>query len=173
MADFADVIEHVIQIEGGYRVWNTAGDRGGRTCAGISERANPRWPGWRLLDEGADPSEPQMMTTIHALYRDNYWAPIKGHLIEDDAIATAMMSCAVLSGPKTAARLMQLAVGEDQDGIVGTRTLQGINLGDAGKTLAAFTLARIARYAAICNNDRSQSKFLLGWLNRALGEGAG
>jgi hypothetical protein len=31
-----------------------------------------------------------------------------------------------------------------------------------------FAIAKVARYASICNNDRSQNKFLLGWINRTL-----
>jgi len=32
-----------------------------------------------------------------------------------------------------------------------------------------YALAKIARYAEICNKNRTQSKFLLGWINRTLG----
>jgi hypothetical protein len=32
----------------------------------------------------------------------------------------------------------------------------------------AYALAKITRYADICNKNRTQSKFLLGWINRTL-----
>ena len=32
----------------------------------------------------------------------------------------------------------------------------------------AYALAKITRYADICNKNRTQSKFLLGWVNRTL-----
>ena len=113
-----------------------------------------------------------MVGLIHQRYFNAYWNPVGGDGIEDENVAAAVFSCAVLSGPATAARLVQIAVGVPQDGKVGPQTLEAINhpARDQGKVLAAFTLARIARYTAICNNDRSQSKFLLGWINRALGE---
>ena len=31
-------------------------------------------------------------------------------------------------------------------------------------------LTKVSRYAEICNRDRTQSKFLLGWINRTLKE---
>jgi hypothetical protein len=34
--------------------------------------------------------------------------------------------------------------------------------------VASYALAKIARYRDIVMRDRSQIKFLLGWLNRAL-----
>jgi hypothetical protein len=44
-----------------------------------------------------------------------------------------------------------------------------VNGVDEQEFLSEFTLAKVARYAAICNRDRSQAKFLLGWINRSLG----
>ena len=164
MADSDLAIEHVVEIEGGYKVWRTEGDRGGQTCAGISRRANPKWPGWDFIDRGIPADDPEIVALIHDLYRNKYWNPIKGDDIRDQDLAIAMMSCAVLSGPATATRLMQLCVGTPQDGIMGPQTLDAINRQtDQGKTLGAFTLARIARYVAICENDPSQRKFFYGW----------
>ena len=170
MAEFDQAIVHVIQAEGGYRVVRVEGDRGGQTCAGISRRANPKWAGWELVDQGIPADDPEVVERIHERYRNAYWNPVGAEHIDDQDLATAVFSCAVLSGPKTAVRLLQMAVGSDQDGIIGPRTLAGVNAAHNGLTIAGFTLARIARYVAICNNDRSQSKFLLGWINRALGE---
>ena len=36
--------------------------------------------------------------------------------------------------------------------------------------LIAFTLVKIKRYLEICNKDRSQIKFLLGWMNRVMND---
>ena len=33
-----------------------------------------------------------------------------------------------------------------------------------------YALAKVSRYAEICNRDRTQSNFLLGWINRTLKE---
>jgi hypothetical protein len=44
-----------------------------------------------------------------------------------------------------------------------------VNGVDEKEFLTEFTLAKVARYAAICNRDRAQGKFLLGWINRCLG----
>lgn len=47
--------------------------------------------------------------------------------------------------------------------------IAAINTAEPERFVADFTLAKVARYVGLCNNNRSQSKFLLGWLNRALG----
>ena len=46
--------------------------------------------------------------------------------------------------------------------------LPWINAEDAHAFLANFTLGKIARYVNICMKDRSQERFLLGWVRRAL-----
>jgi lysozyme family protein len=53
------------------------------------------------------------------------------------------------------------------DGLLGKQTIQAINNREPDRFIADYTLAKIARYVSLCNNNRSQSKFLLGWLNRA------
>jgi lysozyme family protein len=54
------------------------------------------------------------------------------------------------------------------DGRFGPVTLQALNAIDPATFIPAFTLAKIARYRDIVSKDRTQLKFLLGWLNRAL-----
>jgi len=55
-------------------------------------------------------------------------------------------------------------------GIVRLRLKQdrGRNQCTAKGFVASYALAKIRRYSDICNRDRSQSKFLLGWINRSL-----
>ena len=168
MADFVHHIDKLIKKEGGYQLTNDPDDRGGRTYAGISERANPRWEGWRLIDKGADGE--RLKDLVRKRYRLQYWNAIRGDELGSDELAEAMLSCSVLSGPLTATILAQTAVGAKPDGIFGPMTLGAVNSLDIEIFLPRFVLARIARYAAICNDDRSQKKWLLGWLNRSLAE---
>lgn len=169
MASFQEAHPEIIRIEGGYKLVNIPGDRGGQTYAGISRRSNPHWAGWALIDSQGE-KIPHLPAIADDFYRRQYWDAIRGDQIEDQRVATAIYSCAVLSGQRTAGRMAQLCCGAQQDGIIGPATLEALNAVPADLILAKFTLARIGRYVAICNRDRSQSKFLLGWLNRALGE---
>ena len=169
MADFSKHIDTLIQKEGGYVLTDHPTDRGGKTYAGISERSNPNWEGWSLLDNGA--SIDLMYRAVKKRYFDNYWNPIRGHEIESDDIAELMFSCSVLSSPRRTIRLAQMAVEVKVDGSMGPNTIRAINeIRPIELFEFKFALARIARYAAICNRDRSQKANLLGWLNRVFQE---
>ena len=168
MVNFSAHIEPLIEVEGGYRLINIAGDRGGRTYAGISERSNPKWEGWDLIADGA--SLGRMIKAVHRRYKRNYWDPIKGDEVGNDDIAEFLFSASVLSSPRRAIIMAQQSVEVTIDGSMGPNTLKAINDCDPDIFEARFALARINRYRTICNRDRTQSKFLLGWLNRTYGE---
>ena len=168
MAEFEKFIEPLVEKEGGYRLVEVPGDRGGRTYAGISERSNPDWRGWALIERKAPP--PELVRAVQEQYRSDYWTPLQAEEIQSDDIVEAMFSCAVLSGPRTAVKLAQACLGETPDGIMGPETLKALNGCDRELFRARFALARINRYREICNRRRDQSQFLLGWLNRVFGE---
>ena len=168
MAEFSDYVEALVVKEGGYRLVDVPGDRGGRTYAGISERSNPDWAGWSLLETGAPPQ--QVQDAVHECYRENYWAPVQGDRIVHSGAAEVLLSSAVLSGPRTAIKMAQTALDVPVDGIMGDRTLDALNQCDSELFDARFALMRINRYLTIANRDRSQRKFLRGWMNRVFRE---
>ena len=67
--------------------------------------------------------------------------------------------------------IAQIVIDTTPDGIIGSKTLEQLNRTDLDPEyfIIAYSLAKVARYAEICNNDKSQTKFLLGWINRTLG----
>jgi hypothetical protein len=67
-----------------------------------------------------------------------------------------------------AVKLAQLIVGATPDGAVGDKTIEKFNNVEPEAFKKAYALAKITRYADICNKNRTQSKFLLGWINRTL-----
>jgi lysozyme family protein len=170
MADFLLAFERALLAEGGYRLHQVDGDTGGLTYAGIARAKNPGWPGWAWIDRGETP--PSQL--VRDFYRAGWWAPILGDQIRDQAVAETIYSFATNSSaygaPKTAVRLVQLVVGTTPDGAMGVRTLDAVNAMEPRLFLALYALARIARYRDIVTRDRSQIKFLLGWINRTLQE---
>jgi lysozyme family protein len=74
----------------------------------------------------------------------------------------------VNSGTRTAVKLAQLVVGSQPDGVLGPKTVEALAAMDGDSFKKSYALAKVARYAAICNRNRTQSKFLLGWINRTL-----
>ena len=164
MADFAPAYQKMILDEGGYVLHKVKDDNGGLTYAGISRRANPGWVGWHAIDRGDEP--PAQM--VYDFYQSRYWDSLRLGEVASQRIAETIFNFGVNAGTKVAARLAQLVVAATPDGVVGSRTLAALNMTDEGSFEMAYALAKLKRYAEICNRDRKQSKFLLGWLNRTL-----
>lgn len=168
MSDFAQAFESMILNEGGYVLHNVAGDRGGMTYAGIARNMNPQWPGWRVIDQGGTP--PADM--VREFYRQTFWAALKLDEVTDQAVARNIFDFAVNAGVKTSAKLAQVTVGATPDGAIGQRSLDAINATSPEVFVLRFALAKVARYRDIVQRDRTQQKFLLGWVNRTLKEAA-
>jgi len=165
MAEFNPAFEKMIHDEGGYQLTNIPGDRGGMTYAGIARNANPDWAGWQFIDRKDFGGATQL---VREFYKVNFWDRIRGDNLTNQAIAETIFNFAVNTGVGVASKLAQLIVGVTPDGAIGAKTLERLNICTAEKFLPAYALAKISRYAQICNKDRSQSKFLLGWINRTL-----
>jgi lysozyme family protein len=164
MADFTPAYEVMIRNEGGYVLHTVAGDRGGMTYAGIARNMNPAWAGWPVIDQGGTP--PADM--VRDFYRSKFWAPIRGDDIAHQVIAQAMFDFGVNAGIGVASKLAQLVVGATPDGAIGQRTVEALNAYDPDRFVMAYALVKIARYRDIVTRDRTQQKFLLGWINRTL-----
>ncbi|MFZ4110388.1 MAG: glycoside hydrolase family 108 protein [Polymorphobacter sp.] len=168
MADFARAFERTLMAEGGYQLTNVSGDRGGQTYAGIARNPNPQWPGWAFIDRGEIP--PTQM--VRDFYRDGWWTPIRGDEIADQRVAESIFDFGVNTSaygrPAVAVKLAQIVAGVTPDGDFGPKTLQAVNAMDGALFAARYTVAKIARYRDIVARDRTQIKFLLGWISRAL-----
>jgi lysozyme family protein len=166
MADFNPAFEKMISDEGGYQLTDIPGDRGGQTYAGIARKPNPNWAGWDLVDRKEMGG--QLTSMVREFYRQNYWDRIKGDQISDQQIAETIFNFAVNTGTGVAIKLAQVIVGATPDGGIGPKTVELLNRCTSEKFVPTYALAKIQRYVSICNKDRSQSKFLLGWCNRTL-----
>ena len=158
MADFDPAVAKTLIREGGARFTDNPDDHGGATKYGISQNAYPNVDIRNLTEDQAK-----------AIYKRDYWDKVAGDTLKSQAVAENIFDTAVNMGPTTATKLAQVTLELDVDGRFGPATAKAVNACDEGEFLAEFTLAKVARYAAICNKDRTQSKFLLGWINRALG----
>jgi lysozyme family protein len=164
MADFLPAYERMIKDEGGYKLHKVEGDRGGQTYAGIARNYHARWPGWDYIDRGEIP--PSQL--VRDFYVVEFWNKIRGDHIRDQRIAETIFNFAVNADWRTAAKIAQAVVGVTPDGLIGDKTLAALNSSDPALFEASFALGKLKRYAEIVNRDRSQGKFLLGWVNRLL-----
>jgi len=164
---FDTAFDRMILNEGGYQLTNVQGDRGGQTYAGIARKFHPGWFGWRYIDNN-DLDNLELSKAVREFYRDEFWDKVSGDAIAKPAIAESIFDFAVNAGVSTAIKLAQIVVGAVPDGRIGPATLAKLNDIDEATFVLKYALAKVARYAQICNKDRTQSKFLLGWLNRTL-----
>ena len=164
MAEFLPAFEKVLLNEGGYVLHTVKDDRGGMTYAGIARAFHPNWPGWRVIDQGETP--PADM--VRQFYRSNFWHPLRLDEVEHQDVAGNIFDFGGNAGLGTAAKLAQLVAGTTPDGKIGAKTLQALNTIDPDLFVARYALAKIARYRDIVAKNRTQQRFLIGWLNRTL-----
>lgn len=167
MAEFRSAFEKMIRNEGGYKLHQISSDKGGQTFAGIARNYHPNWPGWRFIDAD-DLDNIDLTALVRDFYINNFWNKINGDQIEKQKVAEIIFDFAVNAGYRTAGKLAQLVVDATPDGILGPKTLSKLNQVEENDFTLRYALAKIARYAQIVNRDRSQNKFLLGWINRTL-----
>ncbi|HOY24101.1 MAG TPA: glycosyl hydrolase 108 family protein [Cellvibrio sp.] len=162
MANFNDAIVITLAKEGGAKFTDVPNDRGGATKYGISQAAYPTLDIRNLTEQQA-----------RDIYKRDYWDRVRGDDIKSQIIAENIFDTAVNMGVRTTSRLVQNMLDiEPADGVIGSASLGVINQQAEKEFLAHFTLVKIGYYASICNKNRTQSKFLLGWVNRALGGAA-
>lgn len=163
IAAFPGAFDAMIKREGGFVLHNVAGDRGGATYAGIARNMNPRWAGWEAIDRGETPAT----SLVREFYKREYWDRVRGDDLPDQ-IASSLFDFAVNAGVKVAIKLAQVVAGVAPDGVIGDKTVAALNAMNPEFFRSAYALAKVKRYAEIVNRDRSQGKFLLGWINRTL-----
>jgi lysozyme family protein len=97
---------------------------------------------------------------------------MKGDTIKSQEVATSIFDFGVNAGLSTSASLAQLVVGAKADGVIGPKSVEALNAFDTDHFLAAFTVAKIARYVNIVKKRPTSRKYFYGWVIRALGENA-
>lgn len=181
MASFTPAFDKMIHNEGGFQLIDIAADRGGQTNAGITRvrdiyRATQKTqlPSFRRRPESSilkrlDTGLRRCDDFLEMPYKQQFWDKISGDALSLQATAETIFDFAVNAGTGTAAKLAQIVVGTVADGNIGPVTQEKPNALDEAVFVTKYALAKVARYAQICNKDRSQTKFLLGWINRTIG----
>ena len=148
---FARIVAHVLDLEGGYV--DDPDDRGGETKFGISKRSYPD------VDIAA-----LSVDDAIAIYRSDYWSASRcDHL--PAAVACFVFDAAIQHGPRRGARMLQRALGVDDDGIIGPVTIGAAEQADPRALLADLFTARLDTYARLAE-EPSQAKFRAGWFRR-------
>ena len=193
-----EMLNKLIEAEGGWKFIRVPHDKGGDTFAGISKRANPRWEGWGILNKYEPNTDlPEEVVTelkplVNFLYKTNYWETVHlddsiygefGDHAEIEELKVLLFHISVLSGPRIAIFALQNALGGiAADGLWGPNTREKLatelglfanyNNQEENNNIECLQrgiiLTMINRFVRICLNDRSQDRFLLGWAKRML-----
>lgn len=128
--NFDQAFEKLLGHEGGYV--NDPRDPGGETKFGVTKRTYP----------GEDI---KALTVARAkeIYLRDFWGPAGCDAVPD-GVRFDLFDTAVNSGVRRAVKLVQQTVGETQDGVLGTRTLQALQSLPPTRFVARFNGARLA-----------------------------
>lgn len=162
----AQIIDGIIEREGGYV--NDRHDYGRATKFGITAATLGAWRG---LGGPASAEEVRQMSVREAreIYREQYLQKPGFSLIADDSLRAQLVDDGVLSGPRAAITSLQLELGVKPDGVLGPVTAAAANAADPNVLRRKLAVARALRLARLAQRDHTQTKFLVGWLTRALG----
>lgn len=166
-SSFAVAHRHVLAYEGGYS--NHPNDPGGVTLNGIIQRVYNAWrrkkglSGKRLTP--AMNGSGSWNRERDAIYRENYWLPIKCPTLEP-GVDAALYDYGVNSGTRRAAKVLQRMVGVKVDGRVGPITIAAANRRDPEALVKAICAEREAFFRWLAANKKGMNVFLRGWLRR-------
>ena len=145
---FDDAFETLIGHEGG--LVDHPSDPGGLTNYGISQRSYP----------GED-IRAMTLDRAKLIYKRDFWGPA-GCDAMPDGMRFQVFDAAVNSGVRAAVRMLQAAVGEAEDGILGPKTLQAVQSMPAARLTARFNGQRLAFMTTLSN----WPAFGRGWARR-------
>lgn len=151
-----DLIDEIIEREGGDKETNDPNDRGGRTRFGISERANPDlWADSNVTYDEA-----------YKRFEQRYLTGPGFDKIEDAKLRAVLVDFGVTSGPTLAIQKLQGILKVDADGILGPKTLAALATWEPRRLVNKVALERVRMAGRVVKRDPSQLKWINGWLDR-------
>jgi lysozyme family protein len=169
-SDFKKALDFILSAEGGFN--NIPGDTGGATNCGISLRFLQGTGNYELGDLDGDGdidiADIRLLDkkNVAPIYKKYFWDCFPMAEIPAQ-VAYVVFDVAVNSGQRTAAKLLQKALGVEADGNIGQQTLLALNCIDSAFNLAdKMCQMRKTQYVSYAQHNASLQKFLNGWLNR-------
>ena len=162
MDRFERIFDYLLMVEGGYS--DDKHDKGGKTKYGIIEK--------EARDFGYK-GDMQDLTIDFAknIYLKKYYLENKLDKVVNDKVALSICDWAVNSG-RNGTKNAQFAINQltnanlDVDGIIGNKTLEALNTTDSEKFLEVYHNLQRIYYKGKVEADKTQERFLTGWLNR-------
>lgn len=165
MSRFDDCLKFVLQQEGGYV--KDSDDPGGATNKGITQATYDSYRTRRGF--GRQPVVGISGDEIADIYRTQYWKPIRGDSLPR-RIDLVVFDAAVNVGIVQASKFLQRALGVEDDGIVGPRTVDAAiydeMCGMTSHVVADMLDQRRDFYNNLVVKKPTLLKYRKGWLNR-------
>lgn len=160
MADFNKYTPTLKKLEGGF-VDNPV-DKGGATNKGVTLKTFRQYYGEdRTVEDLKNITEEQWQHII----KIGYWDKCKADEIDSQSVAEILVDWYVNSGV-IAIKIVQCSFLLKADGVVGNKTLATINNGQAIDVFRHIERLRRHYYIFLAMKNKSQERFLQGWLNR-------
>ena len=165
---FDEILDGILKAEGWPKFVDHPDDRGGPTKGGITLATLTAWrraQGIRLptVEDLKNLDEDE----ARRIYLERYIVAPGFHKIDDPPLMLNVIDAGVLHGTGWAARRLQEIAEVTVDGGIGPETLGAVNDGDPLALALRFTRRRIDKCIRIALHDRSQLRWLKGWVNRA------
>jgi lysozyme family protein len=157
-----EILDEVIRREGGFV--HDRLDPGGPTKFGITQFTLSNWRGH---DVSADEVAALTYDEAVRIYEKKY-VEEPGFLQLPCPLRPAAVDFAVNSGPVTAIKQLQRSLGVTADGILGPATLAAVRMSDLTRVQTEYAKFRVRYLASLVVAQPVKTRFLLGWLNRAM-----
>lgn len=170
MADIQKAVEFVLRQEdaslSGISTKDSA-DSGGLTRFGVASKFHPELVRAGFYTCHRD----EALAMAVDVYKREYADPMYLDQVKSDAVATAMLSFAILRGVAAALLTLQASLNEygEQlvvDGSMGPKTLAAINRADARELIQTYVAKTKMALTELTVKRPSQAKWLNGWMNR-------
>jgi lysozyme family protein len=172
--NLSDVIFFVIKQEDSTLsgiITNDPLDSGGTTRFGLTKKFHPELATQGFFDKDVVPSDRALIMAQQA-YQSQYAQSLMLVSFNSQAIATAMLSFAVVEGNHAAVKCLQTSVTEcgtpiTVDGLLGHATIDGANSISPAILLQEWIEQEDFYFESIVERNSSQQRFLKGWEARA------
>jgi lysozyme family protein len=138
MTNFEIALLKLLAHEGGFV--NHPADPGGMTNLGVTKKV---WEEWR--GQPVDEAEMRSLSPekVAPLYKAKYWDMVHGDQLPH-GVDFCVFDCAVNSGVKRASKLLQRAVGVDDDGVIGRATMTAVEALETAEIIDRFCAERLS-----------------------------